>query len=224
MFKAYAAQQAKGPLSLIEYDPEGRFLRTIAMYAEVTDQARAAFKYRDQLSNVTNYVTFLKDWKKIDDHTIEVEVSRGQSINKLFTDLSGVGMEVLSHGQTVFTVTENGYGKRTSIDEYPLRHRGGKGVITIKTSERNGRVVGLLLVGDDDELMLMTNAGKLIRMPVKGVSVISRNTQGVKLIEMEAAETLVGAATLEMDGSNGDEDEDSDPEETQAESGEDADA
>ena len=107
-----------------------------------------------------------------------------------------IGMEVLSHGQTLFTVTENGFGKRTSIDEYPLRRRGGKGVITIKTSERNGRVVGLLLVGDDDELMLMTNAGKLIRMPVKGVSVISRNTQGVKLMDMEPGERVVSAVWL----------------------------
>ena len=96
----------------------------------------------------------------------------------------------------VFTVTENGFGKRTSIDEYPLRRRGGKGVITIKTNERNGRVVGLLLVGDDDELMLMTNAGKLIRMPVKGVSVISRNTQGVKVMDMEPGERVVSAAWL----------------------------
>jgi DNA gyrase subunit A len=107
-----------------------------------------------------------------------------------------ISMEVLSHGQTLFTVTENGFGKRTSIDEYPLRRRGGKGVITIKTSERNGRVVGLLLVGDDDELMLMTNAGKLIRMPVKGISVISRNTQGVKLMDMEPGERVVSAAWL----------------------------
>ena len=107
-----------------------------------------------------------------------------------------VGMEVLSHGQTLFTVTENGYGKRTSIDEYPVHRRGGKGVITIKTNERNGRVVGILLVGDDDELMLMTNSGKLIRMPVKGISVISRNTQGVKLMDTELGERVVSAAWL----------------------------
>jgi DNA gyrase subunit A len=90
-----------------------------------------------------------------------------------------VGMEVLSHGQTLFTATENGYGKRTSIDEYPVQKRGGKGVITIKTSERNGLVVAMLLVEEDDDLMLMTNTGKIIRMPIKGISVISRNTQGV---------------------------------------------
>jgi DNA gyrase subunit A len=107
-----------------------------------------------------------------------------------------VGMEVLSHGQTLFTATENGYGKRTVIDEYPVQKRGGKGVITIKTSKRNGRVVALLLVNEDDELMLMTDGGKLIRMPITGISVISRNTQGVKLMGMETSETVIGAARL----------------------------
>ena len=107
-----------------------------------------------------------------------------------------VGMEVLSHGQTLFTVTENGYGKRTSIDEYPVQKRGGMGVITIKTSERNGQVVAIILVEDDNDLMLMTDIGKIIRMPIKGVSVISRNTQGVKLIGIEPEERVVGAARL----------------------------
>jgi DNA gyrase subunit A len=107
-----------------------------------------------------------------------------------------VGMEVLSHGQTLFTVTENGYGKRTSIDEYPVQKRGGMGVITIKTSERNGQVVAIILVEDDNDLMLMTDIGKIIRMPIKGVSVISRNTQGVKLIGIKQEERVVGAARL----------------------------
>jgi len=110
-----------------------------------------------------------------------------------------VGMAVLSHGQTLFTLTENGYGKRTSVDEYPIQKRGGKGVITIKTSERNGKVVALLLVEEDDNVMLMTDAGKLIRIPVNGVSVISRNTQGVKLIDTEEGEVVVGAARIEED-------------------------
>jgi len=110
-----------------------------------------------------------------------------------------VGMAVLSHGQTLFTLTENGYGKRTSVDEYPIQKRGGKGVITIKTSERNGKVVALLLVEEDDNVMLMTDAGKLIRIPVNGVSVISRNTQGVKLIDIEEGEVVVGAARIEED-------------------------
>jgi DNA gyrase subunit A len=107
-----------------------------------------------------------------------------------------VGMEVLSHGQTLFAATENGYGKRTSIDEYPLQRRGGKGVITIKTSERNGQVVAILLVDDDDDLMLMADTGKLIRMSVRQISVISRNTQGVKLIGLLHEEKVAGVARL----------------------------
>ena len=107
-----------------------------------------------------------------------------------------VGMEVMSHGQTLFTATENGYGKRTLIDEYPVQRRGGKGVITIKTSKRNGQVVAILLVEEEDELMLMTDIGKLIRMPVVGISVISRNTQGVKLMDLEIDERIIGAARL----------------------------
>ncbi|MDH3877064.1 MAG: DNA gyrase subunit A [Desulfobacterales bacterium] len=107
-----------------------------------------------------------------------------------------VGAEVLSHGQTLFAITENGYGKRTSIDEYPVQKRGGKGVISIKTTERNGLVIGIILVSEDDDLMLMTNIGKVIRMQVNSISVISRNTQGVKLMGMDAEERVVGAARL----------------------------
>jgi DNA gyrase subunit A len=107
-----------------------------------------------------------------------------------------VGMEVLTDGKTLMTVTENGYGKRTSIDEYPIRNRGGMGVITIKTTERNGMVVAILLVTDEDDLMLMTDRGKIIRMPIKDISVIGRNTQGVRLIAMAPGERVVSAARL----------------------------
>jgi DNA gyrase subunit A len=107
-----------------------------------------------------------------------------------------VAMEALSHGQTLFAVTENGYGKRTSIDEYPVQKRGGKGVISIKTTQRNGRVVSILLVEEENDLMLMTNIGKIIRMHIKGISIISRNTQGVKLMGLESDERIVGAARL----------------------------
>jgi len=115
---------------------------------------------------------------------------------KLDTGDKIVAMEVLTHGQTLFAVTENGFGKRTSIDEYPVQQRGGKGVISIKTTERNGRVVSILLVDEENDLMLMTNIGKIIRMPIEGISVISRNTQGVTLMGMEAGERVVGAARL----------------------------
>jgi DNA gyrase subunit A len=132
-------------------------------------------------------------------------VARGVRGVSLAKDDRVVGMEVLQHGQTLFTVTENGYGKRTSIDEYPIHRRGGKGVITIKTNERNGQVVNIILVQDDDDLMLVTDKGKLIRIPVSGISVISRNTQGVRLIFMDEQERVVSAAGLaEKEDENGD--------------------
>ena len=118
---------------------------------------------------------------------------KGMSIDD---DDAIVGMEVLSYGQTLFTVTENGYGKRTLIDEYPVQRRGGKGVITIKTNKRNGKVVSILLVEEDDGLMLMTAMGKLIHFPVKGTSVISRNTQGVRLMDLDIGEKVMGVARL----------------------------
>ena len=123
-------------------------------------------------------------------------VARGVRGLRLASEDRIVGMEVLSHGQTLFAATENGFGKRTSIDEYPLQRRGGKGVITIKTTERNGLVVGIVLVDENDDLMLMTDSGKLIRISVGGISVISRNTQGVKLIEMSPGEKVAGVVWL----------------------------
>ncbi|MCP4118171.1 MAG: DNA gyrase subunit A [Desulfobacteraceae bacterium] len=107
-----------------------------------------------------------------------------------------VGMEVQNHGHTLLTVTENGYGKRTNIEEYRTQTRGGKGVFSIRTSERNGKMVSLLLVGDEDELMLVTDKGKLIRTGCRDISVISRNTQGVRLINLGAGEQLIAAARL----------------------------
>jgi DNA gyrase subunit A len=104
-----------------------------------------------------------------------------------------VGMAVIPREEpaTLLTVCEKGYGKRTPTSDYPTKNRGGKGVITIKTTERNGKVVGLRLVTDDDDLMLITDGGKLIRMPVAGIPTIGRNTQGVRLIRLEEAEKVV---------------------------------
>ena len=107
-----------------------------------------------------------------------------------------VAMEAVAGAQTLLTITENGFGKRTRIDEYPLRKRAGKGVITIKTTMRNGPVVGALVVDNDDEVMLITNGGQVIRMPVAGISVIGRNTQGVKLIDLQKSEQLVSVGRL----------------------------
>jgi DNA gyrase subunit A len=107
-----------------------------------------------------------------------------------------VGMEVLSNGKTLMTITENGYGKRTSIDEYPVQKRGGKGVITIKTTPRNGMVIALILVTDEDDVMLVSSHGKIIRMPVRDISIIGRNTQGVRLFAMQSGERAASAARL----------------------------
>jgi len=92
---------------------------------------------------------------------------------------------------SILTVTANGFGKRTEFAEYRLQSRGGKGIITIKTTERNGAVVSAIAVLEAEEVMLITNKGMLIRMPAKGISVIGRNTQGVRLITVESREEQV---------------------------------
>jgi DNA gyrase subunit A len=104
-----------------------------------------------------------------------------------------VGAELAKTGATLLTVTENGYGKRTALEEYRLTHRGGKGVIDIKTGERNGSVVAVLQVTDADQIMIVTNKGTLIRSRVADVSIIGRNTQGVKLMGLtQEGEKVVG--------------------------------
>jgi DNA gyrase subunit A len=108
-----------------------------------------------------------------------------------------VAAEVIEPGKTLLTVTENGYGKRTLEGEYRIQGRGGKGIIDIKTTDRNGSVVGVVQVKDTDEIVLITNKGMLIRTRVKEVSVIGRNTQGVRLITLESADERVsGIARL----------------------------
>src|SRR6266481_6506964 len=105
-----------------------------------------------------------------------------------------VGAELANPGATLFTMTENGYGKRTAIEEYRLTHRGGKGVIDIKTGERNGNVVAMLQVTDADQVMIITNKGTLIRSRVADVSIIGRNTQGVRVMALsQDGEKVVGA-------------------------------
>jgi DNA gyrase subunit A len=107
-----------------------------------------------------------------------------------------VGMEVLGDGATILTVTENGYGKRTKTEEYRVQGRGGKGILTIKTSQRNGPVVYAYQVTDQDQLMIITGDGKIIRLRVADISVIGRNTQGVKLIDLGEGEKVVGIAKV----------------------------
>ncbi|MBQ6669923.1 MAG: DNA gyrase subunit A [Deltaproteobacteria bacterium] len=109
-----------------------------------------------------------------------------------------IGMEVVSENTVGYlvSVTRNGYGKRTRIGEYRLQSRGGKGLITIKTSERNGPVVDIKMTGEDEDLMLVTSQGKILRTRVGDLSVIGRNTQGVRLMNMDAGEVVVAVAKL----------------------------
>jgi DNA gyrase subunit A len=94
--------------------------------------------------------------------------------------------------QTVLTATENGYGKRTAISEYTRHGRGTKGMIAIQSSERNGKLVGAVLVNPDDEVMLISDAGVLIRTPVKSIRAMGRSTQGVTLISLDSGTHLAG--------------------------------
>ncbi len=118
---------------------------------------------------------------------------RGMSVGK---DDEIIGMETIGEGATIMTVTENGFGKRTNTEEYRVQGRGGMGIITIKTTQRNGNVIGMKQVTNADDVMLITNHGKIIRMKIKGISTIGRNTQGVKLINVEDGEKVVGVARL----------------------------
>jgi len=107
-----------------------------------------------------------------------------------------VAMEVVRPGSTLLTVTEHGYGKRTELDEYRVQSRGGVGIINIQTSERNGRVVGMASVHDEDEFMLITQQGKILRTVARDIRTIGRATQGVRLIEIDADDRVVALARL----------------------------
>jgi DNA gyrase subunit A len=107
-----------------------------------------------------------------------------------------IGMVVVKRNSTILSVTENGYGKRTSIDDYRITNRGGKGIINIKASERNGKVVCVMEVLDEDELILITRKGIANRQAVKNIKVIGRNTQGVRLITLGKGDKVTDVARV----------------------------
>lgn len=116
-----------------------------------------------------------------------------------------ISLIIASEG-TVLNITENGYGKRTKLEEFTCHGRGGQGMIAIKTSERNGEVVGAVLVNDNDEIMLITDGGTLVRTRVDGISVVGRNTQGVTIIRLDKKEKVIGVDKVE--GLAGEEEDD----------------
>ncbi|MEK6576255.1 MAG: DNA gyrase subunit A [Nitrospirota bacterium] len=138
-------------------------------------------------------------------------VGRGVKGVTLGDDNEVIGMVIVGDGpSTILAVTEKGYGKRTDLSEYRLQGRGGKGIISIRTNQRNGNAVAFLQVSDEDEIMMVTAEGKILRLKISGIRIIGRNTQGVKLIDIEEGGRVVGAVALaekgekEEDGEDGD--------------------
>jgi len=126
-----------------------------------------------------------------------------------------IGMVVIKREATLLVVAEKGIGKCSPIDDYRVQKRGGKGIITIHRTDKTGDAVSIMEVLPEDELMLMTKQGILIRMPVKGIRVAGRNTQGVKLVNLDSNDLVMAVARVvpeeEGDGSeNGDDAENGD--------------
>jgi DNA gyrase subunit A len=101
------------------------------------------------------------------------------------------------HPNMILSVTENGYGKRTQVEEYRLQSRGGKGVINVKTTERNGKVVGILLVTEDSEAMLISHYGKIIRIDTRQIREAGRSTQGVRLLQLEPGDKVAASCVIQ---------------------------
>ena len=116
--------------------------------------------------------------------------ARGVRGIRLGLDQKVISLIIVEANTRVLTATENGFGKRTATEDYPKQARGGQGVIAIQTDERNGKAVGAVMVNEDDEIMLISNQGTLIRTPVKEVSVVGRNTKGVTLVNLGNEEKL----------------------------------
>ena len=197
---------------------------TVAEYKKPLRRGKFGLTIRDEDEILTAAITSGND-------DILLVTKNGQSIRfneadvrtmgRLATGVKGihlvdddevVGAAIITDDDSILTVTENGYGKRTAVEEYRVQTRGGKGVFAIKTSERNGSVVGVLTVHDDDQVMLIANSGKIIRMPMDTLRVIGRNTQGVRLINLEEYELVAGLSILareeEVDEDNGENPED----------------
>ena len=119
---------------------------------------------------------------------------------RLDEDDTVIGMEsILSNnkGVTLLAITENGFGKRTELDEYRVQNRGGRGVITYKITPKTGNIVGIRMAKEDDDVMLITNSGTIIRINVKDVSILGRATQGVTLMRTNENEKVVSIETVE---------------------------
>jgi DNA gyrase subunit A len=136
--------------------------------------------------------------------------SRGVRGIKLLGDDEVCGMAIVSEETSLLTVSEKGYGKRTSFSEYPQRGRGGQGVINIRTTKRNGSVVAIRAVAPEDDVIYITTGGQVVRTPVAGISEIGRATQGVRLVTLKKDDRVASVARILPDDDAGDEDPDGD--------------
>lgn len=205
---------------------------TVAEYKRPIRRGKLALTIRDEDEILTAAITtgdddillVTKNGLSIRFHEGDVRtmgrLAAGVKGINLADDDEVVGAAVITNNDSILTVTENGYGKRTAVEEYPVQNRGGKGVLAIRTSERNGSVVGVLTVEDEDQVMLIADSGKIIRMPMDNLRVIGRNTQGVRLIDLEEHELVADLSMLaredEMDDDEQDENNLEDAEDTDA--------
>jgi DNA gyrase subunit A len=123
-------------------------------------------------------------------------VATGVKGIELEKDDQVIGMVIIRRDATLLVVSEKGYGKRSELSDYRVQKRGGKGIITLKRTDKTGALVALKEVQPEDELMLITKHGVLIRQPVEGIRVISRNTQGVRVMNLDAGDTVVDVARV----------------------------
>jgi DNA gyrase subunit A len=155
--------------------------------SEVTDGKRDVFLgTRDGLS-IRFSETDVREIGRAGKGVIGIRLDEGNEV---------VGMEIVRDDSTILTVTEKGYGKRSTLEDYRSQGRGGKGIITIKTTEKNGRVTGMAQVSEDDEILLITSNGKVLRIRAKDISVQGRNTQGVRLFDIEESDKVVSFAIV----------------------------
>ena len=175
--KSFSRPRANG-IRAIDLAPGNRLVGV-----ELTDGEREVMLFSDAGKAIRFQETDVRSMGRV------VKGVRGIRLGR---DDKVISLNIVEEGKTVLTVTENGYGKRTPSEDYPARKRGGQGVIAIKTNSRNGKVVGAVKVAQDDELMLISDQGTLIRLPVSDVSVVGRNTMGVRLVNLAEGEKLAG--------------------------------
>ncbi len=155
--------------------------------AEVTDGKRDVFLGSSDGLSIRFSETDVREIGRTGKGVIGIRLEEGNRV---------VGMEIVRDDSTILTVTENGFGKRSTLEDYRSQGRGGKGIITIKTTEKNGKVIGMAQVSQDDEILLITSNGKVLRIRTKDISVQGRNTQGVRLFDIEGGDKVVSFAKV----------------------------